>query len=138
MEVPPFFTDDHRLAADLVRLGHQTQDPLWQLPLWRGYEDTLNSRIADLNNMEVRVKVNENDVVNVKVHDKATITIDAFPGRTFAGTVTEISSSAEKKAPDDEMRRSCSTRVRNSFIAQSTSRTRSPNQRRFARRYAAA
>lgn len=50
MEVPPFFTDDHRLAADLVRLGHQTQDPLWQLPLWRGYEDTLNSRIADLNN----------------------------------------------------------------------------------------
>jgi leucyl aminopeptidase len=50
MELPPFFTDDHRLAADLVRLGHQTQDPLWQLPLWRGYEDTLTSRVADLNN----------------------------------------------------------------------------------------
>jgi leucyl aminopeptidase len=50
MELPPFFTDDHRLAADLVRLGHQTQDPLWQLPLWRGYEDTLTSRVADINN----------------------------------------------------------------------------------------
>jgi leucyl aminopeptidase len=50
MELPPFFTDDHRLAADLVRLSHQTQDPLWQLPLWRGYEDTLTSRVADLNN----------------------------------------------------------------------------------------
>ena len=55
-------------------------------------------RVADLSTMEVRVKVNENDVVNVKVHDKATLTIDAFPGRTFAGTVTEISSSAENAA----------------------------------------
>jgi len=52
-------------------------------------------RVADLSTMEVRVKVNENDVVNVKVGDKATITIDAYPGRTFSGTVTEISSSAQ-------------------------------------------
>ena len=26
------------------------QDPLWRLPLWRGYENTLTSRVADLNN----------------------------------------------------------------------------------------
>jgi len=50
MEVPPFFTDDEALAADLMRHGQQEQDPLWRLPLWRGYEDTLTSRIADLNN----------------------------------------------------------------------------------------
>jgi leucyl aminopeptidase len=50
MEVPPFFTDDETLAADLMRLGAQAHDPLWRLPLWRGYEDTLKSRIADLNN----------------------------------------------------------------------------------------
>jgi leucyl aminopeptidase len=50
MELPPFFTDDDRLAADLVRLGAAVQDPLWRLPLWRGYEDTLQSRVADLNN----------------------------------------------------------------------------------------
>jgi leucyl aminopeptidase len=50
MELPPFFTDDEKLADDLVRLGRQTQDPLWRLPLWRGYEDTLTSRVADLNN----------------------------------------------------------------------------------------
>ena len=50
MEVPPFFTDDNKLAADLMRLGTAVQDPLWRLPLWRGYEDTLKSRIADLNN----------------------------------------------------------------------------------------
>jgi leucyl aminopeptidase len=50
MELPPFFTDDDQLASDLVRLGTATQDPLWRLPLWRGYEDTLTSRVADLNN----------------------------------------------------------------------------------------
>jgi leucyl aminopeptidase len=50
MEVPPFFTDDEKLAQDLMRLGTQVQDPLWRLPLWRGYEDTLSSRVADLNN----------------------------------------------------------------------------------------
>ena len=50
MELPPFFTDDDQLASDLMRLGAGVQDPLWRLPLWRGYEDTLNSRVADLNN----------------------------------------------------------------------------------------
>jgi leucyl aminopeptidase len=50
MELPPFFTDDDKLSADLMRIGAATQDPLWRLPLWRGYEDTLTSRVADLNN----------------------------------------------------------------------------------------
>lgn len=52
-------------------------------------------RIADLNNMEVRVNVNENDVVNVKVGDKARISIDAYPGRNFTGSVKEIASAAK-------------------------------------------
>jgi HlyD family secretion protein len=51
-------------------------------------------RVADLSNMEMRVKVNENDIVNVKLGDHATITIDAFPGRKISGSVYEISSSA--------------------------------------------
>ncbi|WP_414663968.1 efflux RND transporter periplasmic adaptor subunit [Horticoccus sp. 23ND18S-11] len=51
-------------------------------------------RVANLIDMEVRVNVNENDVVNVKVGDKARITIDAYPGRKFAGTVKEIASAA--------------------------------------------
>jgi leucyl aminopeptidase len=50
MELPPFFTDDEKLAADLSRLGDETGDPLWRLPLWRGYDFALASRIADLNN----------------------------------------------------------------------------------------
>ena len=51
-------------------------------------------RIADLDNMEVRVKVNENDIVNVKINDPVSISVDAYPGRKFTGAVHEISSSA--------------------------------------------
>jgi leucyl aminopeptidase len=50
MELPPFFTDDETLAADLMRHATAVHDPLWRLPLWRGYEPTLSSPIADLNN----------------------------------------------------------------------------------------
>ena len=51
-------------------------------------------RVADLSNMEVVVKVNENDVVNVKIGDNARIDVDAFPDREFKGRVTEIASTA--------------------------------------------
>lgn len=51
-------------------------------------------RVADLANMEVRVNVNENDVVNVKIGDKAKIAVDAYPNRRFNGEVWEIASSA--------------------------------------------
>jgi len=50
MEVPPFFTDDEKLAVDLARHAAVVHDPLWRLPLWRGYERTLASSIADLTN----------------------------------------------------------------------------------------
>ena len=52
-------------------------------------------RVADLSNMEVRVNINENDIVNVKVGDKAKVTIDAFPNRKFDATVKEIGSAAK-------------------------------------------
>jgi HlyD family secretion protein len=51
-------------------------------------------RVADLANMEVRVNVNENDVINVKIGDKAKISIDAYPNRRFNGQVWEIASTA--------------------------------------------
>ena len=52
-------------------------------------------RVANLAAMELRVRVNENDIVNVKVGDRAVISIDAYPARKFSGTVSEISSSAQ-------------------------------------------
>ena len=50
MELPPFFTDDETLASEVMRHATATQDPVWRLPLWRGYEPTLASQVADLNN----------------------------------------------------------------------------------------
>ena len=50
--------------------------------------------IADLSKMEVKVEVNENDIVNVEKSDTANIEIDAYLKRKFSGVVTEIASSA--------------------------------------------
>jgi len=50
--------------------------------------------IADLSKMEVKVEVNENDIVDVEKSDTANIEIDAYLKRKFNGEVTEIASSA--------------------------------------------
>lgn len=52
-------------------------------------------RVADLSIMEARVDVNENDVVNVKVGDKAIVTIDAYGERKFHGTVVQIANTGK-------------------------------------------
>ncbi len=51
-------------------------------------------RIAQMEQMEVRVNVNENDIVYVSENDTARIDVDAYPGRQFVGVVTEIANSA--------------------------------------------
>lgn len=51
--------------------------------------------IADLNQMEVIVDVNENDVVSISIGDTAYIEIDAFLDTTFLGIVSEIAHMAE-------------------------------------------
>ncbi|PYJ07832.1 MAG: efflux RND transporter periplasmic adaptor subunit [Verrucomicrobia bacterium] len=52
-------------------------------------------RVADLSHMEARVDVNENDVVNIKVGQKATVTIDAYSERKFKGTVQQIANTGK-------------------------------------------
>lgn len=51
-------------------------------------------RIADLQEMEVNVSVNENEVVKLEIGDTANIEVDAYPDRKFKGIVTEIANSA--------------------------------------------
>ena len=50
-------------------------------------------RIADMDKIEIRVDVGENDVAKVKLGDSALIDIDAYAGRRFKGIVTQIASS---------------------------------------------
>ncbi len=52
-------------------------------------------RISDLNRMEVRVDVNENDIVRIDVGDTANIEVDAYLGKTFKGIVTQVANSAK-------------------------------------------
>ena len=50
-DLPPFYTDDDALAAELAQASGEQEDPMWRMPLWRGYAARLSSRIADLNNV---------------------------------------------------------------------------------------
>lgn len=50
-ELPPFYTHDDGLAAEIGRLGEAVNDPVWRMPLWPNYERMLDSRIADLNHV---------------------------------------------------------------------------------------
>jgi HlyD family secretion protein len=50
--------------------------------------------IADLAVMEAVVQVDETDIPEIELGDSASIVIDAFPDRSFAGRVTEISHSS--------------------------------------------
>ena len=51
-------------------------------------------RIANLDEMEVLVQVNENDIVRVNLNDTATIEVDAYRNKKFKGIVTQIANSA--------------------------------------------
>jgi len=55
-------------------------------------------RIANLNDMEVSVDVNENDIIKVGLGDTSEIEVDAYPNRKFKGIVTEIANSATTSA----------------------------------------
>ncbi|MBS1950880.1 MAG: efflux RND transporter periplasmic adaptor subunit [Bacteroidetes bacterium] len=60
-------------------------------------------RIADLNVMEVRVNVNENDIVRVHLRDTVVIDVDAYSntGKQFKGLVTNIANTAKDKTSTD-------------------------------------
>src|SRR5262249_25784876 len=42
-ELPPFYTHDDTLAADLARHAQAERDPMWRMPLWKPYESLLES-----------------------------------------------------------------------------------------------
>ena len=49
-DLPALFSNDEALAADLLRHGTAENDPLWRLPLWRGYRKMIDGATADLTN----------------------------------------------------------------------------------------
>ncbi|MGJ5140117.1 leucyl aminopeptidase family protein [Bradyrhizobium oligotrophicum] len=49
-ELPPFYTQDEALAADVARCAAAENDPLWRMPLWAPYDSWLDSKVATINN----------------------------------------------------------------------------------------
>ncbi|WP_162127113.1 efflux RND transporter periplasmic adaptor subunit [Flavobacterium phycosphaerae] len=60
-------------------------------------------RVANLNNMEVEVDVNENDIVKISVGDSTKIQVDAYLKKEFKGIVTSISNSASTATSADQV-----------------------------------
>jgi HlyD family secretion protein len=60
-------------------------------------------RIADMDKIEVRVDVGENDVPKVRLGDSATIEVDAYNDRKFTGVVTQIASSNNGAATANDL-----------------------------------
>jgi leucyl aminopeptidase len=50
-DLPPLFCDDDAFAATLMSAGLAVGDPVWRMPFWAGYERSLDSDIADMNNV---------------------------------------------------------------------------------------
>ena len=49
-DLPPFYTNDDKLALDVARCAQAENDPLWRMPLWPRYDAWLDSKVADINN----------------------------------------------------------------------------------------
>ncbi|MGV3697054.1 efflux RND transporter periplasmic adaptor subunit [Flavobacterium sp.] len=60
-------------------------------------------RVANLNNMEVEVDVNENDIVKISIGDSTKIQVDAYLKKEFKGIVTSISNSASTATTADQV-----------------------------------
>ena len=49
-ELPALFCNNDDLANDLLAAGKDVTDPLWRMPLWAGYDNMIDGKVADINN----------------------------------------------------------------------------------------
>ena len=67
---------------------------LGEIALGSQFQKDVILTVADLSAMEAQVKVDENDIMSISVGQPAEIEVDALPGQTLQGVVSEIGSSA--------------------------------------------
>lgn len=79
------------LAGTISRLNVEKGERVVGTGMYAGTETMV---VANLDWMEVRVDVNENDIVKVSLGDTALVQVDAYLNRKFKGVVTEIANSA--------------------------------------------
>jgi leucyl aminopeptidase len=49
-DLPPFYTDDSALAAEIDHHATAVADPVWRMPFWGRYNEMFSSKVADINN----------------------------------------------------------------------------------------
>jgi len=49
-DLPPFYTADDALAAEVARCAAEENDPVWRMPLWGPYDAWLDSKVGNINN----------------------------------------------------------------------------------------
>ncbi len=59
--------------------------------------------ISDMSDLIAEIKVNESEVVRLKLDQPAQVTVESFPGKVFQGKVREIATAAEKIGQDSNM-----------------------------------
>jgi len=50
-DLPALFCNNDALADGLIAAGHEVDDPMWRMPLWRPYRRLIDSKVADINNV---------------------------------------------------------------------------------------
>jgi len=50
-DLPAMFTNDEAFASEMTRAGLAEEDPVWRLPLWKGYAKNLSSTVADVSHI---------------------------------------------------------------------------------------
>jgi leucyl aminopeptidase len=49
-DLPPFYTNDEKLAQDVAACAIKENDPVWRMPLWPPYDSWLDSKVATITN----------------------------------------------------------------------------------------
>lgn len=86
------------ISAPMTGTISRLNKEIGELTLGSQFQEDVIMIIANLDSMQVRAQVDENDIVGVKLGDSARVEIDAFPDTTFRGIVLEISQSASAAA----------------------------------------
>ncbi len=73
----------------------QKNKEVGEIALGSQFQEDVIMVVAQLSEMEVRIDVNENDIVEVEEGDTTSVEIDAFPDTTFLAMVSDISNSAQ-------------------------------------------
>ena len=79
------------MAGTVAKLNKE----VGEIALGSQFQEDVILELANLAGMEALVDVDENDIVQLALGDEATIEVDALPGTTFQGKVTDIASSAK-------------------------------------------